>query len=68
MEKYNKKAIFTKLDKFCHFSKKGDFLEITAWDNGEGFDVDICSNVPTRFQLTYGTFSAIKKAVKKLEE
>jgi len=71
MEKYTRKSIFDKLGKYCTYSvhREHDFIEITEWKNGEGFDVNI-SNVegPKIIQLTYGELEAIKKLVKELEK
>lgn len=68
MKKYNKKAIFSELSKYDHIANEGDFIEITEWYNGEGFDVDIVGKLPVRFQLTWGEFKALKKLVKKLDK
>ena len=67
MEQYNKKALFSGLKKYCTFAREEDFIEVTEWKNGEGFDVEI-SNVssPQRFQLTHGEYKAMKKLVKNL--
>jgi hypothetical protein len=69
---YNKKAIYAPLDQFCVFAKqsnRGEFIEVTEWKNGEGFDVHI-SNVQgvVDFRLTHGEFDALKKIVKKLNK
>ena len=66
MEKYKKKAVFDSLKKYDHFAEEHDFIEITEWNNGEGFDVEINSKLSTRFQLTFGEYDALKKIVKKL--
>jgi hypothetical protein len=68
MEKYKRKSIFSELSPFDPFANKGDFIEVTEWYNGEGFDVEISSKLSTRFQLTHGEFDALKELVKKLEE
>ena len=41
MEKYNKKAIFDDLDKYDYLAKESDFIEVTEWHNGEGWDIYI---------------------------
>jgi hypothetical protein len=68
MDKYAKKAVFTYLKKYDYFAREGDFIEVTEWKNGEGFDVDIAGKLSTRFQLTWGQFNALKKLVKKLSK
>ena len=39
----NRKSTFVDLEDFCHHSLgdrkgKGDFLEVTEWSNGDGYD------------------------------
>lgn len=67
MEQYNRKSIFSKLKGYCTFAKEHDYIEVTEWKNGEGFDVDINSSNNTRFQITHGEFKSLKKMIKKLE-
>lgn len=65
---YERRAAFVELKKFDVHSKEGDFVEIVEWHNGEGFDVEISSDLSQRFQLTYGAFHAIKKLIKQLDK
>lgn len=59
-EKYKKSSVFLKLKSFCHFAKDDDFMEITEWKNGEGFDIYISSaNKDKFFSLTYGELEAL---------
>ena len=67
MDKYKKKAVFSELKKYDLVANESDFIEVTEWKNGEGFDVDIVGKLSTRFQLTWGEYTALKKLVKKLE-
>jgi len=67
MDKYTKKAVFSNLKKYDFIASEDDFIEVTEWKNGEGFDVDIVGELSTRFQLTWGEYTALKKLVKKLE-
>ena len=66
MDKYTKKAVFSELKKYDYIAGEGDFIEVTEWKNGEGFDVEIVGKLSTRFQLTWGGYTALKKLVKKL--
>ena len=66
MEKYNRKAVFDYLAEYDVLSKKHSFIEITEWNNGEGFDVDIYNGGSVSFGITWGEFDAMKKLVKKL--
>jgi hypothetical protein len=71
MEKYKKKSANVsgeELKKIDYFAKKDDYIEISYWHNGEGFDVDICYTLSQRFQLTWGQFDAIKKLIKFLDK
>ena len=67
MIKTNKrKAVFEPLKDYCSFAGNNDFVEITDWSNGEGFDVDVQSKLSARFQLTYGEWDLIVKLVEYL--
>jgi hypothetical protein len=67
MKKYNRKAIFTELAKYCYLAGPSDFIEITEWFNGEGFDICISNKSGnTIFQLTHGELDALKKLIKEL--
>ena len=68
MDKYNRKAVFSNLKKYDPLADEHDFIEVTDWKNGEGFDVEIVSKLNARFQLTWGQFAAMKKLVKKIEK
>lgn len=71
IEESKRKALYTELKEFCTFSmhkgRESDFIEVTEWTNGEGFDVHISSGVEREsFRLTIGQFEALKKLVKTL--
>jgi hypothetical protein len=51
---------------FAIFANKGDYIEVTEWYNGEGFDVEVFGKLSSRFQLTWGEYDALKKVIKKL--
>ena len=69
IKKYDRKAAFTELKEYCTFAKEHDFVEVSEWYNGEGFDVSMNTlGENTIFQLTFGQFKAIKKLVKALEK
>jgi len=67
-DKYTKKAIFSTLHKFDPLAKEHDYIEITEWKNGEGFDVEISTYDHKRFQLTWGEYEVMKKLVKLLNK
>lgn len=74
VELSERKTAFVLLADFCTFSMgvnkdRGDYLEVTEWTNGEGYDIDIQAGKDhQRFQLTTGQFDAIKKCVKQIHK
>jgi hypothetical protein len=56
METYKRESRFTELKPYDHLAKEHDFMELTEWHNGEGFDVT-CGE--KQFSLTHGEFSAL---------
>ncbi len=44
---YTRKAKYIDLKDYCPFSEKNDFVELTEWHNGEGFDVTTTTNFST---------------------
>ena len=65
---YKLDAAFALLHKFDHCAKPGDFIEVSLWHNGEGFDAHLSSCGEQTFKLTWGEFKALKKLVKELDE
>ena len=64
MEQYKRNAKMTLLKPYCHHAKDNDFIEITEWSNGEGFDVHFSSQTNERhIQLTWGELEALQVAV-----
>jgi len=67
----SRKAAFIELHQMCIMSNQisADFMEVTEWSNGEGYDVTInASNQEQMFHLTWGQLKALKKLVKALEK
>jgi hypothetical protein len=60
-------AAFAELKGFDSFAKDHDFIEVSMWYNGEGFDVNLSSHGEQRFGLTWGEYKALKKLVKELD-
>jgi hypothetical protein len=58
-------TVFVELGEFCSFAKEHDYMEVTLWTNGEGYDVSMEDQM---FHLTYGQLKALRKMVKKLEK
>jgi hypothetical protein len=68
-----RKSAFVELKDFCIFSmgdikRKDDYLEVTEWSNGEGYDIYISTKDELKLQLTWGQFHALKKCIKKIEK
>lgn len=68
---YKRHSAFADLSEFDPgFANEHDFIEVTEWHNGEGFDVEISKTSKLgivndrRLQFTYGEFDAIRKLVK----
>lgn len=64
MEQYNKKSISDYLKIYDHLAKDFDFIEITEWHNGEGWDIAINERI---ISLTWGQLEAINYLIKSLE-
>jgi hypothetical protein len=58
-----RKSINVQLDDGFH--KEHDFMEVTEWTNGEGWD--ICINEKL-FSLHFTEFDMLKKMIKKLNK
>ena len=69
-----RKSAFVDLEDYCTNSLgdrkgKGDFLEVTEWTNGEGYDIHIeDSKGTTLLMLTWGQFEAMKKCIKTIDK
>lgn len=64
MEISKVKTVFESLNKFDYLSKDSDYITVTEWTNGEGWDICINNNT---FQLTLGQLEAINYLTKTLE-
>lgn len=63
---YERPTVMIDMEGFDHLSKKGDFVEVTEWDNGEGWDIAISDR--SVISITEGQLRAIKKLIKKLNK
>ena len=55
---YNRKSLMVELKDFDYLAKKNDFIEVTEWKNGEGYDISLSDNQVV--SITIGQFDAIK--------
>jgi len=63
MKSQKRNSVFTELKKYCHLSKENDFIEVTEWSNGEGYDITINDKI---ISLTDGQLEGIKYLVSYL--
>jgi hypothetical protein len=66
--RYKLDAAFASLRTFDHLAKPDDFIEVSLWHNGEGFDVHLSSSGEQSIKLSWGEFKALKKLVKELDQ
>ena len=59
---YNRKSLMVELKDFDPLAKEHDFIEVTEWGNGEGYDITLWDNQV--MSITMGQFNAIKKLIK----
>ena len=64
MEKYELKSISEDLRKFDYLAKEHDYIEVTEWHNGEGWNIDLNGIV---IQLTDGQLKAINYLTQTLD-
>jgi hypothetical protein len=58
------RSLFTELKPYDVFATGDDYISITEWHNGEGFDVDLHSHTTKQlFQLSWGEFDALTTLV-----
>lgn len=63
MELKTRKTVYDDLNKYDYLAKEHDFIEVTEWTNGEGWDITINDKV---ISLTDGQLEAIKHLVNVL--
>ena len=64
-------SAFIELEGICIMSNidSHDFMEVTEWTNGEGWDVVlVLANQYQMFHLSYGHLKALKKLIKVLNK
>lgn len=69
MEFKKRNSVFTELKPFCYLAGDDDYMEVTEWSNGEGFDLNISDKSGDRtISMTFGDFDALKKSIKFLNK
>lgn len=64
MEKVKRKSVNDNLQKYDYLAKDYEFIEVTEWRNGEGWDISINDKI---IQLTMGQLDAINYLTKSLD-
>lgn len=64
METYTRKSVIDDLNNYDYLAKEGDYIEVTEWKNGEGYDIMIGERY---YQLSHGQLEAIIYLAKTLE-
>lgn len=64
MESYKLNSIRENLSKFDYLAKEHDYIEVTEWSNGEGWNINLNG---TAIQLTDGQLKAIKYLTQTLD-
>ena len=64
MEKYKLKAVSEDLRKFDYLAKEHDYIEVSEWHNGEGWNIDLNGTI---IQLTDGQLRAINYLTQTLD-
>lgn len=62
IETYTRKSVMMSLNEYP-WHKGHDFIEVTEWSNGEGWDITISDK---NFSLHFTEYDALKKLIKKL--
>ena len=65
---YKLDAAFASLQEFDCLAKPDDFIEVSLWHNGEGFDAHLSSHDEQCIRLSWEEFKALKKLVKELDK
>ena len=65
MECKKRKSVFADLNVFDYTAKENNFIQVTEWPNGEGWDISINDDII--FSLTQGQLEAINYLSKKLD-
>lgn len=57
----NRKSLFCELKNYCMLAGEHDYMEVTEWTNGEGYDICIDrKHGSERFALTYGEIQLLQ--------
>ena len=61
IEVSNRRAVFAELKDYCMHSGDHDYMEVTEWSNGEGYDILIDRKRGIeRFSLSHGEWELLQ--------
>ena len=61
VEVNNRRAVFAELKDYCMHSGDHDYMEVTEWSNGEGYDILIDrKRGMSQFSLSYGEWELLQ--------
>jgi len=61
IEVSQRRAVFGQLKSYCFHAGENDYMEVTEWSNGEGYDVVIDRKGGIeRFSLTHGEWECLQ--------
>jgi hypothetical protein len=61
IEVSQRRAVFSELKAYCMHSGDHDYMEVTEWSNGEGFDIAIDRKRGSeKFSLSYGEWELLQ--------
>lgn len=61
VEVSNRRSVYSGLKDYCVHSGDNDYMEVTEWASGEGFDIHIDSKRGAeRFSLTHGEWDLLQ--------
>ena len=61
IEVAQRRAVLSHLKPYCLHAGENDYMEVTEWSNGEGYDIVIDrKGVTERFSLTHGEWELLQ--------
>lgn len=61
IEVSKRRAVFAELKPYCTHSGEHDYMEVTEWSNGEGYDIAIDRRRGSeKFSLSYGEWELLQ--------
>lgn len=61
IEVNQRRSLFAEMKAYCAHSGDHDYMEVTEWANGEGYDIHIDrKRGPEKFSLSYGEWELLQ--------